>query len=308
MRKNIALGRTEATSDKMDRRWSSLLLIVVATACRSFDEGRVVQTLNQRGFGRKYIGDSNEVLTIGIGDSIQISDPLITEITGHYTVRMDGVIEVDLLNEVFVAGFTTSEIAETLNQRFKEYYKDPHVRVQAMSTESKSYFIQGEVAPGRHEFKGNTTVWDAVMVGQIPATADLADIRVIRPDPVHPLVIPVDLEKMLYYGDSRDNILLREDDIVYVSPNLAGYIKNAVELILEPIQPIEHLAISIRNIETLYESFKDNQNFFVGAGNSGYGGTYGGGGYSTGFSTTGATGATGAGGNGKGGGAGIGNK
>ncbi len=299
MHKNTAPQRAEATSDKMDRRWWSLLLIVVATGCRSFDEGRVVQALNQRGFGRKYIGDSNEILTIGIGDSIKVTDALIPEISGAYTVRMDGVIEVDLLREVFVAGFSSAEIAETLNQRYKEFYKDANVRVEVMNVQSKFYFIQGEVAPGRREFKGNTTVWDAVMVGQIPPTADLADIRVIRPDPVHPLVIPVDLEKMLYYGDARDNILLREDDIVFVTPNLAGIIKNAVNLILEPVKPILQLTVSVRNIETLFKSFQTDQNFYVGGGsnsnfNSGLGGA------GTGFSTTGA--AAGTGGNGKNGG------
>lgn len=273
------------------RRWS-LLLVLVATGCRSFDEGRVVQTLNLRGFGRKYVGDSNEILTIGIGDSIKVQDRAIAELSGNYTVRMDGVIEVGLIGEVFVAGFSTAEIAETLNQRYREFYKDPDVEVTVANVTSKKIFLQGELGGETVEFRGNTTVWDVVMKGPVLPTADLADIYVIRPDPVHPLVIPVDLEKMLYNGDSRDNILLREDDIVYVNPNLAGYIKNAVNLILEPIKPVLQLAISVRNIETIYKSFKDDENFFVGGSgfNTGYGGS--GGGYGTAFSqdTTGVKG------------------
>jgi protein involved in polysaccharide export with SLBB domain len=270
------------------------LLVLVATGCRSFDDARVVQSLNQRGFGRRYIGNANEIVTIGIGDSVRIKDPFNADILGQGTVRSDGVIALDLVGEVFVAGFSTDEIAEALNQRFAEYYKTPRIQVFIENMVSKQYFVTGELGgTAKREFRGDTTVWDAIMVGQVPITADLADIEVIRPDPVYPLVIPVDLEKMLYYGDSRDNILLREDDIVVVNPNLAGIIKNAVELILQPIQPVLQLAISVRNIETIYDSFVDDENFFVGgsgfnSGLTGYGGT--GGTFNSSFSTTPATG------------------
>jgi protein involved in polysaccharide export with SLBB domain len=303
--------RASAVRRKMDwRRWS-LLLALVATGCRSFDESRVVQTLNQRGFGRKYIGDSNEVLTIGIGDSFKISDARNEEITGNFTVRMDGVIEDPLVGEVFVAGFSTAEIAETLNQRYLEFYKDPKVRVEVANIQSKYVFLQGELGGGREPFKGNLTVWDLVMSKPIVATADLSDIYVMRPDPVHPLVIPVDLKKMLYDADSRDNILLREDDIVYVNANFAGIIKNAVNLLLEPIQPVLQFAVSIRNIETIYDSFKDDENFYVGGG---YGGSsnFGGSGYGSQFSQTSGGGkkggGNGGGGNGGGNGGGGGGK
>lgn len=279
------------------RRWSLLLVVLVATGCRSFDEARVVQTLNQRGFGRKYIGDSNEILTIGIGDSIRVLDSRIADLSGNYTVLMDGTIEVSLIGKVFIAGFSTDEIAESLNQRYTEFYKDPDVEVTVANITSKFYFMQGELGGKRTEFKGNTTVWDAVMESQIPPTADLSDIYVIRPDPVHPLVIPVDLEKMLYYGHSGDNVMLREDDIVYVNANLAGIIKNLVNLLLEPVKPVLQLAISVRNIETIYKSFKDDEDFFVGGtgyGNSSFGGTGTGG---TAFSQTGGGGGGGGGGN-----------
>lgn len=291
------------------RCWSLLVALVVPIGCRSFDEGRVAQTLNQRGFGRKYIGDSNEILTIGIGDSISIADPNIVQITGRFTVRMDGVIETPV-GEVFIAGFSTAEIGEQLNQRYRKLYKDPQIQVAVEMVQSKFYFLTGELSSGatgtgvqRVAFSGNTTVFDAVMKSPVPATADLSDIYVIRADPVHPLVIPVDLQKMIYYGDARDNIPLREDDIVVVNPNFAGYIKNFVNLLLEPVKPVLQFAVSVRNIKTIYESFKNDENFFVGGGSSG-GGNFGGtGGFNSGFATSGSSTTTG-----NGGGNGGGNK
>ncbi len=256
----------------------ALLLLVAATGfgCRTFDDARVLQALNQRGFGRKYVGDSNEVLTIGIGDAVTWADPANPLVPpGQAEVRMDGVITAPMIGEVAVAGFTTHEIEQALNQRYQEFFKDVHVQVQPAVVKSKFYFMKGEVQ-GARQFLGNTTVWDAVMSAPIPATADLDDIYVIRADPRHPLIIPVDLEKMLENGDSSDNVLIREDDIIVVNPNFAGLVRNGVLLLLQPIQPILLLGISVRNIQTIADSFQNDNNFYVGRG--GYGGGYGGGG------------------------------
>lgn len=259
-----------------------LLLLAACPACRSFDDARILQALNQRGFGRKYVGDANEVLTVGIGDTFQISDPNNADIHGNYQVGLDGVVQDKLLGEVFVAGFTRDEIAEALNQRFGEYYTSPDVRVALdQPLVSKRFFMRGETTvEGERPLLRDTTVWDAVMQVGVPITADLGDIYVIRSDPRHPLIIPVDLAKMLDHGDSSDNILIREDDIVVVNPNFAGLVRRGVQLLLAPLLPVQQLAISVRNIDTVYKSFQDDENFFVGSRGYGYGiGSNAGGGY-----------------------------
>lgn len=258
-------------------RTSALLCLVALAlpACRSFDESRVLQSLNQRGFGRKYVGDANELLTLGINDSFAITDPTNPDIFGTYRIVLDGTVHDDLIGDVFVAGFTTQEIAQAFNLRFSEYFNEPDIRVKAGPILSKRFYVRGETTVrGEQRLIRDTTVWDALMTGGTPPTADLADIRVIRADPRHPLIIPVDLQKMIEYGDSSDNILIREDDIIVVRPNLAGLVRDAVAMILTPVQPLLILAISFRNIKTITESFRNDTNFFVG----GRGGSYGGGG------------------------------
>lgn len=257
------------------------LLLLLLTACRTFDESRILQSLNQRGFGRKYVGDVNEVLTFGVGDSFAVSDANNPEIFGNHQVRIDGMITAELIGEVFVAGFTTSEVAQAFNLRYAEYYNDPDVIVTPAAIVSKRFFVQGETTiRGEQRLTRDTTVWDAVMRGGLPITADMSDIYVIRSDPRHPLIIPVDLEKMLDHGDSSDNILIREDDIIVVRPNLAGLITKGVSLILTPLTPIMQMAIQLRNIQTIADSFQTDSNFFVGgrggfSGGGGYGGGYG---------------------------------
>jgi protein involved in polysaccharide export with SLBB domain len=256
-----------------------LALLAALPACRSYDESRILQTLNQRGFGRKYVGDANEQLTLGIMDSFQLSDPNNPDIFGNYRIGMDGLVYDDLLKDVFVAGFTPEEIAQAFNLRYAEFFTDPDVRVKPGPVLSKRFYIRGEAtSQGEQRLIRDTTVWDALMTGGIPRTADLSDIRVIRADPNHPLIILVDLEKMVDHGDSSDNIPIREDDIIVVQPNLAGMIRDAVGMILTPLQPVLLLAISVRNIQTIADSFQTDTNFFIGGRGGAFGGVGGRGG------------------------------
>lgn len=259
----------------MRTRLLFLLALSVFPACRTFDDARVLQALNQRGFGRKYVGDANEILTVGIGDTFSIADVENPDILGSFTVRLDGVVTVPLIGEVFVAGFTTSEISNALAQRFKEYFTDPKIQVSLVTVTSKRYFLRGEVSnQGEQPLVKDTTVWDAVMATGVPITADISDIYVVRSDPRHPLIIPVDLGKMLRYGDSGDNILIREDDIVVVRPNLAGWVRRSVEYLLAPITPLTQLITSLDRIESYGDDDNNNNNNRYG----GYGGFGGGGG------------------------------
>ncbi len=264
--------KTRSSATTRRRRGSVVLLaLAILPACRNYDDGRVQQALNQRGFGRKYVGDANELLTIGVGDSFSITDQANPDVVGVFTVAQDGVVDLPLVGEVFVAGFTKQEIAQAINQQLSEYFNDPRVVVSFESITSKRFYLRGEsLREGRLPLREDTTVWDAVMFSGVPVTADIGDIEVIRADPYHPLIIPVDLAKMLDHGDSSDNILIREDDIIVIRPNIFGMVRNFVRLLITPITPVSQLLISVRNIDTIWQSFEDDENFFVGNRGVGY--------------------------------------
>lgn len=277
----------------MNRSAFWCLILLLFSGCRSYDDARILQALNQRGFGRKAMGDLNEVYTIGIGDSLMITDAFNPDnAIPPVVVRTDGVIKLPLVGEVYVNGFSTAEIEETLNERYREFYNSPRIQVFVSQSNSKFFFLRGEVAVGGRQpiLRGDLTVADVVLQSATPITADLSDIYVIRADPSYPLVIPVDLEKLIEYGDARDNILIREDDIIVVNPNLAGYVRNFVQLLLAPITPLLQLAVSVRNIETIYDSFVEDRQFFVGNRGFGVGGfNQGGGGNINSFGTQAST-------------------
>jgi protein involved in polysaccharide export with SLBB domain len=135
-------------------------------------------------------------------------------------VDIDGTIVLAEVGALHVAGQTRSELEAFLTQKFSPYYEQLKIDVR-IQTAGKVYFIFGEVAAkGRKQFPGDLTVFEAVMdANPDEQTANLGRVKVIRADPRDPLVIPVNIAAM-FRGDSTDNVLIQERDIIYVPPTM----------------------------------------------------------------------------------------
>jgi len=88
----------------------------------------------------------------------------------------------------------------------------------------KRVFILGEVrSPGGQPFTPNLTMAQAL--GQAGGATDLAvssSARVIRGDPLKPLLIAADFDKVLREGDFRFDVPLQPGDIIYVPRSPIG--------------------------------------------------------------------------------------
>ncbi len=87
--------------------------------------------------------------------------------------------------------------------------------------ESESHvLVMGQVQrPGWHKFSGETTtVAAAVTLAQGPVIqfADLRHIKISRGDPENPVNITVDFKKLFYKADMRQNVQIRDGDIVFI--------------------------------------------------------------------------------------------
>ena len=236
------------------------LILCITTGCLATDDARVLQLLNERGFGRKYTGNANEVFYYGVGDSLQYSDEYNEDLSGNVTIRMDGTAMFPLIGETYIAGLTSREIASMLNLRLGHYYKFVNIQVSPSQITSKRIFIQLDT--DRHymrEFQGDQTLYDVIMdVNYDSIDVDLDNVKVIRSDPVNPLVIYCDMDDMIYNGNSRDNILIKEDDIIYFTPSWVGYLKRFVKTLLSPVQPVAQLFLGVQQIDYSIETFGED--------------------------------------------------
>ena len=252
-------------------RWAlALLAALAAPACRSSDDARVLQVLNQRGFGRP-TQDANRQYYVGIGDRLSVQSTTYPEYHGQMEqVRMDGVITLADVNEVYVNGLSPDEVTQAVRKAYDAYLTDTTgINVRIMGTQSKRYYISQlpPAFPKQVTFMGDELLVDAMIKARPDqGLIDTEEILVIRGDPEHPLVIVCNYEDIVQEGLTRDNIQIRENDLIYLTPSVIGWITYGVYLLTLPLKPIANLFTTANQIVSMSESF--------GEGTYGYG--YGG--------------------------------
>jgi protein involved in polysaccharide export with SLBB domain len=214
--------------------------------CRAPEEKRVFQYLNQSGFGQRAQGNANQQNYLVVGDTVTITDSIHTELKlPAQEVDVDGTINLPELGQLYVLGKTRRELEADLTSLYAPLYERTDIRVNISSGVSttgggKKYFILGEVQkPGRQAFAGDRTIFEAVYLATpIDQTANLARIQLVRGDPVDPLIITVNFHDIIDYGDTTYNVIVHENDIIYVPPTLFGSIGHLIKQLIYPIQVV----------------------------------------------------------------------
>jgi protein involved in polysaccharide export with SLBB domain len=227
------------THSRLLRAAALALVLVGSVGCRSDKavDRRILQVLNQEGFGRRYTGRAQEENYVTIGDTVTFSDLLNPEVSGSEVVAIDGTIELPSAGAVFVAGLTRRELEAYLVQKLEPYFTSLALEVSLRSGGAKVYYVVGEVElPGAKLYRGDTTVFEAVM-DAVPReyTSNLGRVRVIRADPRSPLVIPVNVADLWKSGDSTYNVQLQEFDVVFVPPTVLKQFADVISGIVVPI-------------------------------------------------------------------------
>lgn len=172
-------------------------------------------------------------------DELEISSSNSSEIDGEIqTVRQDGKISLRLLGEVQVADLTPSEISTKLESLLAQYYVNPQVNVRLSHAMSKKYYVFGQVGrEGAFPFTGRDTLLTAIAHAKPLRIAATDQIKVIRPSQHSDKrsYLTVDADRMMKEGKMDQNLLLQENDIVYVPPTVIGWIGLKFQEILFPI-------------------------------------------------------------------------
>lgn len=157
-------------------------------------------------------------------------------------VRPDGKVSFEVMGEFDVAGKTTVEVAEMIKLRALTLYAlagDYPIDVRITKFASKYYYVMGQVDfPGPRLVTGRDGVINALALTQPNVLAWTDKIQVIRPssDPNVPAkIFAIDLKAILKAGDTSKDVLLEQNDIVYVPPTVLAFIALKVEEFVRPI-------------------------------------------------------------------------
>lgn len=216
-----------------------LTVTLIGCSTLSAPDKRLQQYLNADGFGNRYVGNAEEENYVSLGDTVAVLDTLHTaEIRSNQRVDIDGTILLPELGVVHVAGYTRSELRSILTERYSAYYSETDIQVQIRAS-GKKYFIFGEVyTEGDQKFDGDLTIFEAVMAAQPrPSSSNLGRVQLIRPGPVDPLIIYVNINDM-FNGDSTYNVLVQERDIIFVPPTALASVAYFVKALIYPFTEV----------------------------------------------------------------------
>ncbi len=249
-------------------RWPAGLLalasVVLLGACTTpSDDARVLQVVNQRGFGRP-TQDANRQYYVGIGDGVVLRAPNYPEYNGvSERVRMDGVITLPHVGEVFINGLTPTEATEVVRLRYSELITDTSgMELNVTAIASKKWYLLPVLPPIPRAipFQGDQLLLDVVaQSGEDMVLVDDDMILVVRGDPENPLIIQCDYDDIVEKGITRDNIPIRENDIVILEPSIVGWIGRFVNMLVAPLTPIQQLFSSANSIVSTTNSFGSQQ-------------------------------------------------
>jgi polysaccharide export outer membrane protein len=199
----------------------------------------------KRGPNAAYVVDPPDLIRVEF-----LNDP---ELSRDATVRSDGYVVLPLAGEVKVAGLTTLEIREVLDDLYAEYYKEPELLVSVLQYRSKQIYLYGEVlVQGPQPYTGYATVIDAIgMAKGLTSRASWRKARVARADPESPEIFTVDLKALLREGDMTQDLALAENDVIYVPPTFLAKVGYAIQHLLFPVEATRDLVIGTSTAGTI---------------------------------------------------------
>jgi len=190
--------------------------------------------------------------TVDPPDSIRIEFLNEPELTREAQVRTDGCVTLPYVEDVKVAGMTTTEIRKKLEDEelYGKYYKEPKLLVTVTAYRSKHIYVYGEVIrPGMFPYTGSQTVADAIgEAGGITRRSAPGRVKVIRGDIENPERYKVNLTRLTLKGDLRQDVSLAENDVVYVPPSALAWVGYQIESVLFPFRSVLALMTTAQTV------------------------------------------------------------
>lgn len=153
------------------------------------------------------------------GDQLDVKFFYNPELNEQLTVRTDGRITLQLVNDVVAAGLTPSELTSILTRAYAGELSNPKIAVIVRASIADKVYVDGEVfRAGLVNLVGPTTVLQSIaQAGGMKETAKTKEVLVLRRGDDNKMsVMTVNLKEALSGDDVSQDIMLRPNDIVYV--------------------------------------------------------------------------------------------
>ena len=171
---------------------------------------------------------------IGARDILRITVWGQPDLSKDYPVGEDGLVQFPLVGAVQAAGLTTTRLAESLRQLLeKDYLVDPQVLIAVAEYRSQKISVLGEAdKPGLYYLTGPDRVLDILSrAGGLAKTAGTQLVLIRKKGEAGKAgetILRLSLDKV-QAGDRSENILLQDDDTIFIPKAQAFFVLGEVK-------------------------------------------------------------------------------
>jgi polysaccharide export outer membrane protein len=187
--------------------------------------------------------------TLGPTDMIDITVLRHPEVSGQYTINMEGKIQYEFVGDIPMSGYTKDQATQVIAKAISAYIVNPQVTVKIVGYNSKIVYVVGEVGrPGKIFMRGDTiSVREALLEAGLPLlSANTKKASMFTPSDNGKVDRRnVDVEDLLYKGDLRQNYVMRPGDTLYLP---ATFWAKAMRVITPVTTPVGQAATAGRTV------------------------------------------------------------
>lgn len=203
-----------------------LFALAFATACFVAANGQVKAAEFASGQSEYRIKQGDK-LSVKFFTNSELNEPSLS-------VRPDGYISLQIINDVKAEGLTTGELRKILEKAYSEVLLDPIISVALTDFVQPRIFIAGQInKPGRYELREAKTLMQAIFgAGGFTRDANRTMVILARPDGNGDWKIQqADAMALLDPKKNERDLELRDGDYVYVPESKMAKFNRAVEIV-----------------------------------------------------------------------------
>jgi polysaccharide export outer membrane protein len=178
------------------------------------------------GLAAPSLSPDQEAYTLGPGDRFKVEVFGVPEYTRDYTVLVNRTVNLYLVGSLSVQGLTLKQTEDAIAARYAKLVKRNLIDVSLLSSRPLNLAIAGEVSrPGAYSVtvpeggKFPTVTRLVQQAGGLTQSANPSLIQIRRPQQSgQDLIINVDLWELFKTGNIRQDIALRDGDMVFIPP------------------------------------------------------------------------------------------
>jgi polysaccharide biosynthesis/export protein len=183
---------------------------------------------------------------MAVGDTLSVKFYKNPELNEDVTVRPDGMITLQLVDDVLAAGRTPTELSADLKQRYAKELADPSISVIIRKLVGDRIYVGGEVGKqGFVKLTDSLTLFQAIQEsGGFAKTAHRAQVILIRRTPDGKATgRSIDVRPVQEGEHPENDVLLAANDVVFIPRSKIANVDNFVQMYIRDALPISYFPI-----------------------------------------------------------------